>query len=135
METTAPKTAAPVRGILIDPHTRQVTQVDVEADPEGAHLTAMYRLIGCHAVDCQPIRRGEDIFIDDEGLFEPANPVFQIEAGQGWFAGRGLVMGTGPCGEAVSTSLTAEDVKRLVKWTNVTADLIDVESLVEVGAF
>src|SRR5689334_16730408 len=109
-----------MRSILIDPTTRIVT----EAEHDGS-LKSMYQIIGCELVDALLLNGSifEDghnsVFFDDEGLDEDSPPkhFFELDTEAGRtppIPGKGLVCGGDHEGATVDTTMTVDEVKRIV---------------------
>lgn len=72
--------------------------------------------------DVVRLRRGEDVYVDDEGLcYEDGNPlgyaILTIDGKEHLLAGNLLFLGSTADGEMVSTKLTEDEVWKMVKWT------------------
>jgi hypothetical protein len=122
-----------VFGVLIDSFLREVREVEIDADQKGDYWESLCRLIGCDprgaCIRHQAFGPVEGLWmklqVDREGLFKRGNPVFKFDAGEGWFAGRGLVVGSDELGHEVDTKLSVEDVQKMVTWTDLTVDVMD----------
>ena len=101
---------------LIDPFARTVTAVDYSGD-----FNDIYKLIDCDTFDVARVGKGEDIFVDDNGLFAPPDnqQFFVFESYPQPLAGKGLLLGTDGRGETIASSLTIEEVKSRLSWVNV----------------
>ena len=95
--------AQTVRGILIDPATDTVKQVEY-----NGKLEHLYQLIGCRCVDLAQLQNGDVVWVDDEGLFSNSFG-FLIEGLT--LAGKGLVLGTGKDGESTHAKHSVQDVR------------------------
>jgi hypothetical protein len=100
-----------MRGILIDPFTRTVTEVETEGN-----LAAIYELLGVAYVTVVPISGDQAIFIDDEGLLvEKEHQEYWQWAGSNQpYAGKGLVLGGDEEGDNVDATSTLEEIAGLV---------------------
>ena len=108
-----------IKGLLIDPEKREISEVSIPFDDEGSCLDGMYRALNCTAVDVGrgglrylPSHPEDDVWFDDEGLFSDCESMFQLPE---WvpLVGRGLVLGFDDEGECVDHHLTADDVEAL----------------------
>ena len=101
------------RAILIDPIARSVSEIVIAEGYEK-----IQDAIGCRCFDCVQINEVEDLFIDDEGLFDEQNPIFFW--GDRPFAGRGLVLGHDSQGGSVSSAMEIGKVRESVNFTGLT---------------
>lgn len=110
---------APLKGLLIDPEKRTITEVEIPVDEDGGCLNGMYKALGCSCVDVGrggldflPGNPDDDVWFDDEGLYSECRYSFEIP---GWvpLVGRGLVLGYDAEGECTSHNLTPEAVEIL----------------------
>lgn len=96
-----------MKAILINSHTRSVSEVDYDGTLEDA-----YRLIGCQYVEAVGLDNGDAIYVDEEGLLRNPVTFFSYEGVnneyQPYFAGNGLIVGTIQNGDEapVMTDLT-----------------------------
>lgn len=109
-----------LKGLLIDPETQTITEVEVYPDENGeTHLDSMYELLQCTCVDVGrnclnflPSSPVDDIWFDDEGNFSDNQFRFQIP-GLVPLVGRALILSYDGMGGSTSHTLTAEDIKEL----------------------
>lgn len=103
-----------MKAILIDVTAYTVTDVEID----GANsLRAMYKAIGCSCVTRIVLDKRNDLWIDDEALLiEPQPNKFSIGSYARPLAGNGLICGYTDEGKTVSTRLTAEQVRPLIKF-------------------
>lgn len=112
-----------MRAILINPLEQSITEVEYTGD-----FRNIYEHLKCGTFDVVNLTRGEDVFVDDNGLLVFPNPhgyfVWIAEDGSiyGPLAGRGLILGTNEDGESVGTKMALDDVKRKVMF--LTADQV-----------
>lgn len=120
---TYPKQSA----ILINPKTRTISVVELTAggsnDDEqlSQHMKEMYALIGCTNFDVAcTVDDKHDLYIDDEGLYKPAQAFFAFESehmGEMPFAGNGLIIGFDKAtGSSAETTITMLEVAQKVRW-------------------
>ena len=105
-----------MRGILINAEARTITEVEV---PEGYKNIYPFLGAGVDMFQCVDItRKGDTIYVDEEGLLKPQDNFF-LYAGYGQpLAGNGLVLSTDNEGETVGTKLTLETIIKNVKFMN-----------------
>jgi hypothetical protein len=111
-------------GILIDPTTRTITEVEVANYDGRTFLNAMYKLLDCQTIEAVRFDRiKHTLWCDEEGLFKRGNPAFRYEGvGQEMFVGKAIVLADR--GEhCADCKLTVEDVTHFVAWTNKVAAL------------
>jgi hypothetical protein len=99
-----------MRGILIDPFTRTITEVDTDAS-----LNSVYTLLDIDTLTVVSWDRQHALFLDDEGLLK-SNEVqayFQVYGADQPFAGRGLIVGDN-YGDNRAATLSLDDVKDVV---------------------
>ena len=99
-----------MRGILIDPFTRTITEVDTDAS-----LDNVYTLLDIDTVTIVSWDRQHALFLDDEGLLK-SNEVqcyFLVKGADQPFAGRGLILGDA-YGDNRAATLSLDDVKDVV---------------------
>ena len=114
-----------IKGLLIDPEKREISEVSIPADDDGSCLEGMYSALHCTAVDVGrgglsylPSHPADDVWFDDEGLYSDCTALFLLP---GWvpLVGRGLILGFDDEGNSVDHTLTAEDIeelKRTIRW-------------------
>ena len=101
-----------MRGILIDPTARSVTEVDYSGD-----YKQIYKLCNFDLFECAQIDEEHTLFIDEEGLLKNNSDFFRIVGDPPRsFAGKGQVLGLNYEGESVGSQLTVDDIKERVKF-------------------
>jgi len=101
-----------VRGILIDPTARSVTEIQYSGD-----YKQIYTLCDFDLFECAQIDEEHTLFIDEEGLLKNNSDFFRILGDPPRsFAGKGLVLGLNYEGESVGSQLTVDDIKERVKF-------------------
>jgi hypothetical protein len=100
-----------MRGILIDPFTRSINEIETSGT-----LAEIYSTLEVELITVVSIGQDDALFLDDEGLFVPkeVQEYFYWRGSNQPYAGRGLILGIEDEGENTDTNLTAEDVRRLV---------------------
>jgi hypothetical protein len=110
----------PLRGILIDPYEKAITEVMTEPYPAWKSLIDVEYIaavtIGRHSDGCT-----ETVWIDDEGLLnhKKDGPYFSVRGYDQPLAGKGLVLMTDTEGESRSTRMTVEQMELIITWPNV----------------
>lgn len=110
-----------MRGILINPWTKEITEVQVEND-----YREIYRFLSnplgpkvetfCIGVQW---KNGDTLYVDDEGYLKAGMRLFDIGLADDWkLAGNGLILGCDNQGESTDAKLLMTEVQCLVKWTN-----------------
>ena len=105
-----------MKGILIDPHKEEISEVEV-----GDGIHEIYRVIDANLFDIATLSEDDVMYIDDEGLLKE-NRYFMCHSfpvllgGQRNFAGKALILGYNNEGDSFSTQLTVNDVEKRIKW-------------------
>jgi hypothetical protein len=111
-------------GFLINPYTGTITPTLIDTT-KG--LEDYYSQLECRSFDIANIDPNNDVYIDDEGMFNNTM-FFSIEGYYQPLAGKGIVMGfDAETGNTIGTSLTLEEVKAKVKFHTI----VEVMSMVE----
>jgi hypothetical protein len=108
-----------MRGILIDPDTRTVTEIETKGDLDAMH-GALTRP-GCARnddINAVRITPHDDLWVDGEGLLKPDVPVFRLQGYDHPLAGRGLILGNNGAGESISTQIAIERLCEVIIWTD-----------------
>lgn len=100
-----------LNAILIDPFTKTVKAIKINHG-----LDAMYNVIGCELVDVARIDGENDLWVDDEGLFNSPTHAFLLKGMHQPFVGRGLILAHDDEGESISTTLTVDEIEMSVLW-------------------
>jgi len=98
-----------MKAVLIDPHTKTVTDVQLQ---DGNRLEEMRELIGCDLLTAITLESGDSLFLDDEGLYVPGQKFFALpEDYIEPLAGRALVLGLDHSnGESIDAHYDASDI-------------------------
>jgi len=108
-----------MKAILIDPHNRSVSEVEVS---KSRFLKDLYAHIGCDLVERAISEdRKHEVWLDEEGLFKQPLAFFKFEGyPQEAYAGKGVILG---CNRTLSDSkdcpLTLDEVKAKVKFVSI----------------
>jgi hypothetical protein len=102
-----------MRGILIDPFTRSVSEIET-----SGKLLEIYELLGVDLITAVSLNENQSLFLDDEGLMVPkANQEYWNWKGSNQpYAGRGLILGLDSDGDNVSTTMSGLEVAALVSF-------------------
>jgi hypothetical protein len=103
-----------MRAVLIDPEARTVTDVDTDGS-----LDSIRTAIGCAYIEGHNLRDGSSdiLYVDEEALIHhnPTIPYpFRLDY-RLWY-GKGLVLGVTGDGEPCPPQLTANDIRRRVRF-------------------
>jgi hypothetical protein len=104
-----------ITAILINPFTREVTEVTYSGD-----YKQIYELIDCTTFGAPYLTNGDSIYCDDEGLYKSVIVPFitSLFSKTHPLVNKCLILGTNrENGESISTSLTVEEVRQSIKWT------------------
>ncbi len=101
-----------MRAILIDPFTRNISEVETSAS-----LLDMYDLLQVDCITAVQVGGGHAMILDDEGLLKnkDVQAYFTMKGASQPFAGRGLILGDN-YGENRDATLPLDLVKDTVVW-------------------
>ena len=109
------------RFILVDPNNKNIEEVFVNKATYS--YKKLYELIGCTMFDAvQLTSKMDTMYVDDEGLYkQDKNKFFTIYDTKNGnvishICGKGLITGTDKDGDTVSTDLSIETIKEMVKF-------------------
>ena len=113
-----------MKAFLIDPASRSIAEVEIIPNASGSTLSAMYNALNCRLVDVATIRAlpGNDVWIDDEGLFIEDQSFFALAGNDTPYAGRGLVLSVDKEGTECAATCTIADLRRVVSWLSVVVE-------------
>ena len=113
-----------MKAFLIDPASRSIAEVEIIPNASGSTLSAMYAALDCRLVDVASIRAlpGNDIWIDDEGLYVDDQSFFHLAGNDTPYAGRGLVLSVDKEGDECAATCTIADLRRVVSWLSVVVE-------------
>lgn len=86
-----------MKGILIDPFTQTVSEVDVAKGIDAIYALIQAPVFGVYRLN----EAGDGLYVDDEGLFREEQKAFALATGE-VFAGRALVLGVDDEGNSIS---------------------------------
>lgn len=119
-----------MRGILIDPKAREVTEVDVPYDTEGYKV--IYRFIDADCFDVVNLNEARDaLYVDDEGLSREDQSFFVWKSYHQPLAGKSLILGTNDEGETVATSMSLNEARESVTFPSVKLEVKGWEEINE----
>lgn len=104
-----------MRGVLIDPFTRTVK--DVETDGK---LDSIYALLGVDMITVVQTDKNHALILDDEGLLKPrdAQEYFLWFQSEQPFAGKGLILGTTEDGDNTDATIPVKVVENTITFLN-----------------
>jgi hypothetical protein len=104
-----------MRGIFIDPFTRTIEEVETTGK-----LPEIYSMLGVELITIVHVGETDVLFLDDEGLFVPAEEqaYFHWTGSAQPFAGKGLIVGTDEEGDSTDAEMDIEEVRKKVTWIN-----------------
>lgn len=107
-----------MRGFLIDPAARQITELDYRG---GDDPKAICALIGADCLDSGTLGRFAGVLcvamVADDGLLKP-NACFRFEGYLQPLAGKALILGCNNEGRTIACPLTLEQVQSRVHWVD-----------------
>lgn len=96
--------------IIIDPHAKTITEVE-----HTGGLDSIYHLTKCSCITAVNIDFVNTMYLDDEGLINDSpKAFFTLEGHPQPYVNHGMVIGTNDEGDDIATTLTLEEVKRMV---------------------
>lgn len=106
-----------MRGILIDPFTRTVSEIEFNGG-----LAAIYELLGVECITSISVGQSDTLYLDDEGLMVPKDQqeYWQWPGSNQPYAGRGLILGADEDGDDTDATVTEEEVKGIVRFLDKT---------------
>jgi len=102
-----------LRAILIDPLLRVISEVNVDND-----LQSFYDILNIRSLAMVNIDNTNSLYIDDEGLLNNDNSLFEIASYAQPLAGRALVVAHNEEGETVETTLDIDQIRSMVGWVD-----------------
>lgn len=108
-----------MRAFLIDPAARTVEQLDNHQGWPHQAISDAIQTLRISGAPLYPEQRlGDRVWVDDEGFLEAGRPVFFLGEYAMPLAGRGLVLGLNQAGENRVPSISIEDLRKEVYFTN-----------------
>ena len=102
-----------LRAILIDPFLRVISEVNVDND-----LQSFYDILNIRTLAMVNIDNTNSLYIDDNGLLNDNNSLFEIASYAQPLAGRALVVAHNEEGETVETTLDIDQIRSMVGWVD-----------------
>ncbi len=102
-----------LRAILIDPLLRVISEVNVDND-----LQSFYDILNIRTLAMVNIDNTNSLYIDDEGLLNNDNSLFEIASYPQPLAGRALVVAHNEEGETIETTLNIDQIRAMVGWVD-----------------
>ena len=103
-----------MRAIAIDPKLRTVKEVHIRHDANGS-LADMQAAVGGLIELATTLPNGDDVFVNDEGLFLYRD-FFVIDGAHQPFAGPAIVLNHTPFGSSRPVRSTVADITNLITW-------------------
>ena len=102
-----------MRGILIDPFTKTVTDIQT-----SGKLAEIYEILGVELVTAVSVGEDQTLFLDDEGLMVPKDnqEYFQWRGSNQPYAGKGLILGVDEDGDNIDASMGSLEAAMLVEF-------------------
>lgn len=112
-----------MRGILIDPFTKTVEEIET-----SGKLAEIYELLGVELITAVSIGEEHSLFLDDEGLLVPkaSQEYWQLKGSNQPYAGKGLILGLDEEGDNIDATIEAGDAAMLVNFLD--KETIDPEA-------
>lgn len=110
-----------IKGILIDPKAKTITEVE---STTGFELHEIYALLGCSCITSFAMHGDDTALCDDEGLLKGEEHMQNVGcytlkgASQSHLVGRTLVVGTGNEGQTISPQSSVQEIQDLVVWVD-----------------
>jgi hypothetical protein len=112
-----------IKGILIDPFAKTVTEVQVVGKPDSwgtNYLESFYTLLKCRTIEAAPLDiEDESLYVDEEGMFAAGKQMFfylpKLSPYQP-LAGMGVFVGLDNEGDSKDTSIKIEDIQNQIEW-------------------
>ena len=101
-----------MKGILIDPFARTITERVIEPDS----LKSIYDAISADCFSCVELDDRDTLYVDDEGLYRENQEFFMIGNYPQPIAGSALILGCDPEGESVTPKASLDKVRGHVRW-------------------
>lgn len=79
-----------MKALVINPNTKTATITEIDGGKDNI-LQSLYKTIGCRYVDRVVLSDRHDLWVDDEGLYDPDSKSFMI--GDTIIKGIGVVLG------------------------------------------
>jgi len=102
-----------LRAILIDPLLRVISEVNVDND-----LQSFYDILNIRTLAMVNIDNTNSLYIDDNGLLNNDNSLFEIASYAQPLAGRALVVAHNEEGETIETTLNIDQIRAMVGWVD-----------------
>lgn len=100
-----------MQAFLIDPFDQTVTAVEYSGNYQD-----IYKLIGASLFDVVRIRKGDSIYVDDEGLFREEQAFFKHKDYPNPLAGKALVLGTNDEGDSIEPNCVLAELKHNIEF-------------------
>ena len=107
-----PKNRRYVQGFLVDPWKQKIQLIKFKHS-----MDEIYKLLKCSTFDIVTIKKkGDGIFVDDEGLYAPIRCPFIVNTdwGKAPLVNNGLILGVDEDGESVDPKESYDEIKKRI---------------------
>lgn len=101
--------------IVIDPHLQTISRTVIDAT-NNSGLPDIYRATKCNCITTVRVDARNVMYLDDMGLYAEGQAFFAFDNYPQPLAGSAIIVGIGPEGETISTTLDEAHVKSKVTW-------------------
>jgi len=103
-----------MRALLIDAHTQEIREIVLDAKDTLAGMQKAVDGLICRATIIETT--GDEVYVNDEGLFAENQVFFSVAGGHQPFAGNGVVVRYDENGNNIGTDLPIAELSRLITW-------------------
>ena len=112
-----------IKAIKIDVEKKEVYAMEIEKGLKG-----LYKGIGCQRVSCVAFHPENDLWLDDESLYQyPQSPKFIFAGLGGILTGNALICGYDGKGDSTHSTMTVEQVRNRVTFLEDDRPIEDAE--------
>lgn len=99
-----------IKAYLLDPAARTLAEVEISTGHATKSIAAR---IGCTCIDAIALDRTNTVYLDDNGLTDGLTCITKLDGFPNPLAGKLVIAGNGPEGEAVAPTLSAEQIAKI----------------------
>ena len=99
-----------IKAYLLDPAARTLAEVEIETGHPTKSIAAR---IGCARIDAMALDQTNTVYLDDDGLTDGLTCITKLDGFPNPLAGKLVIAGTGPEGEAEAPTLSAEQIAKI----------------------
>lgn len=107
-----------MRAIVIDAKKQEVREEEFDGEGVRSVLDYLHEKVA-DCVTVVHIEKGEDVWVDDEGLINGTQEFFEYPTYNQPLGGNGVILGTDRHGNSISTKLSVEEVRAKVKFLTI----------------